>query len=512
MRILNSAPKDREFYNEHGTSLKGFKLAANFGQFLSGASMAVALFYIFKDFFADKGITTGTWGIVLVAIAVGLFVELANRFLIRPALRPLVAKDQFADRPEKKSRHKVLTIWPRALLLAFGGLSLFLSYVGSMDFGDSITGEAVAVNVDSLDNSRDASLLVIADGFKADTLALLAPFQIRSKSANAQFAATKAEREKAAQDFTGCANQGNKWCKKKRRAILADIDEAEASLNATLSTIAIERGAALTAAIAKRDQLTEAANAKTDGKVTEAKQANGIAANEREKDASGKGFIFAILTCLGQVAFYVFTYLVMQIEEGSEIERDVQPDEFYNKPSVLADFKAVLRHRTERGARRLIRKIFGDRDRLEKDVPFVSLWDDPKNQNLKPRAVMLAEGIDTELTQTDPVATNHAPRFYQHGDDPYNSENSRTPLLHTKPNTKAAKITTGTGMSTSDLKQRLKQYKKRLGEHKQKAKKQARTDGQVSKRTADAIANNQAHVKHYTSLLSSSNHNKSKIK
>ena len=53
-----------------------------------------------------------------------------------------------------------------------------------------------------------------------------------------------------------------------------------------------------------------------------------------------------------------------------------------------------------------------------------------------------------------------------------------------------------------EAKQRLKRYKKRLGEHTQKAKVQQRNGGQVKTRTAEAIANNRGWVSHYEQVLS----------
>jgi hypothetical protein len=52
-----------------------------------------------------------------------------------------------------------------------------------------------------------------------------------------------------------------------------------------------------------------------------------------------------------------------------------------------------------------------------------------------------------------------------------------------------------------EAKQRLKRYKKRFGEHTQKAKVQQRKDGEVKTRTAEAITNNQIWVRHYEGIL-----------
>jgi hypothetical protein len=342
--------------------------------------------------------------------------------------------------------------------------------MGSMDAGNLITTDAPPANLDSLQLA-----------FAADTTALFAPYQIRSRAALQQFNATKANREKAAEDYTGCADRGNDWCKKKQRAILGEIDAAEAAYNAAAALIATERGEALAEALKGRNDANS--NARADA---------ADAAAQVDSKAKSNGWIFAVLTFAGQLVFYLMFYLILQIEAGSEIDEEIEPNEFHAMPSVWSDFKAVLRHRVERGARRLMAYIFGERERLEAGLPYVSLWTD-------------AAAEPEEMT-TPPFVSAHTksePRFYQKADDPHTPTSRAlysTPAhtAHTVPtHTKATHETT----DSREAKQRLKQYKKRLGEHTQKAKVQERKTGEIKPRTAEAIANNQQWVSHFENLL-----------
>lgn len=465
MRKIQSTPKDREFYNEHGGNLSAYYLIANIGQGLSAGSLALAVFSLLSDAIAGRGLSVATGGIITAAVLIGIFIELANRKLSRPAIRPWVVKDQFADDPEKRKRHKLVTGFSRVGLVLVGLLSLVLSFMGSMDAGKLITTEAPPAPIDSLQLA-----------FTADTTALLSPYIVRSRSAKAKFEATQANREKTAQDFAGCARRGNKWCKKKQRAILAEIDAARAIYNTTLAAIATERGQALAAAMRGRD--ATAAGARSEAEA---------AAAEVEANATANGYIFAVLTGAGQLVFYLMFFLILQIEAGSEIAEEIEPNEFHNQPSVWADFKAVLRHRIERGARRLMAKVFGKRDRLDTELPYVSLW---------------TEGRPTTAASPPPVATaktTAAPGYYQKADDPHTpnvsapfntpkTPEAHTTATHTTPEAKAAYS-------------RLMQYRQRLGAHEQKAQVQRRKTGQVKPRTADAIANNREWVNHYEQLL-----------
>ena len=473
MRNLKTAPKDREFYNEHGGNLSAYYTIANIGQLLSAASLALAVFTLLSDAITGRGLSVASGGIVTAAILIGVFIELANRKLARPAIRPWVVKDQFADDAQKRKRHNLVTNFSRGGLVLVGLLSFALSFMGSMDAGKLITDDAPPANLDSL---RLA--------FAADTAVLFAPYQIRATAARQQFNATKSNREKAAQDYAGCADRGNKWCKKKRRAILAEIDEAEAAYNVTAATIATERGKALSEAMQARD----AANVTA---LTDAK----TAAAELETKANSNGWIFAVLTFAGQLVFYLMFYLILQIEAGSEIAEEIEPNEFHAMPSVWSDFKAVFSHRVERGARRFMAYVFGTRDRLEKDLPYVSLWTDASPDPIEDAPPLVSAHTKTE------------PRFYQAADDPHTPNAGATfnaPNTHATHTPHKAAVHTKATQDNPEAKQaysRLVQYRKRLGTHQQKAKAQQRKEGQVKPRTAEAIANNQQWVDHYEALL-----------
>ncbi|SEQ08099.1 hypothetical protein [Neolewinella agarilytica] len=473
MRKIQTTPKHRAFYNEHGGHLPAYYTIANIGQLLSAASLSLAVFTLLSDAIAGRGISVASTGIVTAAILIGIFIELANRKLARPSIRPWVVKNQFSEDPEKQHRHKLVTRFSRAGLLLVGVLSFALSFMGSMDAGKLITDEAPPANLDSLQLA-----------FAADTAVLFAPYQIRAAAALQQFNATKSNREKAAEDYAGCADRGNKWCKKKRRAILAEIDAAEAAYNATAATIATERGKALSEALKARDDANHLATA-------EAAEAAALV----ESEAKNTGWIFAALTFAGQLIFYLLFYLILQIEAGSEIAEEIEPNEFHALPSVWSDFKAVFSHRVERGARRLMAYVFGTRDRLEKDLPYVSFWTDTRAEPIEDAPPLVSSHTKTE------------PRFYQAAEDPhthkpratFNTQN--TPPTHTRDKVRGHTNATQQDPETKKAYSRLMQYRKRLGAHQQKASAQLRKDGQVKARTAEAIANNRQWVEHYEGLL-----------
>ena len=470
MRNLRTTPKNKDFYDEHGRALTTYRTLATLGQTLSGAGVALAVYVLTMDALTGRGLTLGTVPLVAAALTVGLFVELANRALARPAIRPLVVRDQFAGDDERRRRHVLLTRFARVGLLLVGALSLVLSYVGSMDAGRLMTDTPPPAPVDSL-----------VSAWSADTAALLLPLRTRARAAQDQFAALADRHRKSAADYAECARRGNAWCRTKQRRALAKIDDARAALNATLATVATERGTILAAALTGRNQ-----------SLTDARRDAAALAQGAQATASGRGYLFAMLTLAGQLVFYLMLYLVLQVEAGSGIDYSLQPNEFANLPSVTADLRAVVAHRTERGARRLMAHLFGRRAQLDAPVPYVALEGYPAHP-------------------VDPPAAPYPPGFYRSAEDPHTRPISPSPppITHTahmaapcavKPSPTAPPAPAA-DMSAADLAQRLKQYKKRLGAHEQKAIAQRRTGGVVKPRTAAAIANNRRWVDHYTTQL-----------
>lgn len=496
MRLLKSTPQNRDFHSEHGRNLRPYYLIANLGQLLSAASLSLALFSILSDAIAGKGMSVGTGFVVVAAVVVAIFIELANRTLARPAIKPAVVKDQFSEDEDANRIHRIITRWSRAGLLVVGGLSFVLSYMGSVDASELMSTPPPPAPVDSLNIAAVTATDAVHASFAADTAVLLAPYAIRQRAALQQFNAIKAERTKATKQFTGCAAKGNKWCKGKVNGILGEIDAAEATYNATIASIAVERGNTLAEVIKRRSDALNAVSQKSDTEIVTARTKADIEASEAKAETASTSVIFAVLTFIGQLVFYLMFYLILQIEAGSKITEDLEPNEFHSLPSVWTDFKSALSHRTERGARRFMAYLFGERGRLDKPLPYVSLYPDKAVDETDAASVMNAEGIAPELKVTDPIATNHAPGFYRSADDPHGTNKDVSFTAHEPSTNQAPKDT-----NVSDLKQRLKMYKKRLGEHTQKAKVQQRKTGEISSRTANAITNNQSKVEHYINLL-----------
>jgi hypothetical protein len=306
---------------------------------------------------------------------VGLFVELSNRVLARPAIKPYVVKDMFAGAADLANRHRILNRAYLIGLIAVAVLSYVLSAVGSTYYAEDSAPPPTLVNEDSIQTAIALTTASINEQFAADTAMTTAPYQIRLQAAKTRFLADSAALMKERERFKRCAYKGNTYCKGKLTSLLADIDKARASLADSTATIARQKTDALAQLLA--DRKTELNELDRTGKqeLGRARDANKKTITDHEEEANFQGLIFIILTVAGQTVFYYMIYLTLQVEAGSEIEYTLEPNEYWNLPSVTADFWTGLSWRTERRARAALRLLFTPSKPRETDLPYRSLFD-----------------------------------------------------------------------------------------------------------------------------------------
>jgi hypothetical protein len=377
MKQTKTTPKNRAFFSEHGGNLSAYGVLGFIGQSLSGLSLAYAVFALLvAQVFAGGDVDSGAF-IVLVtmAVIVGFFVELANRVLARPAIRPFVVKDLFADNPDTAKRHKILNRTYLVGLVFVALLSYFFSIVGSTYYAEDATAGPELVRVDSIAQAYTDQEAVTLRAFAADSATVASPYDVQLNAARVAFAADSSALMRTRSGFYKCAREGNKHCKNRRRALLTDIDNKRAALATQTAAISKERSAALREALTARDERLAVLRSGRSADVDEAKATNRAADEERDGDAGFKGIVFIVLTVAGQTLFYFCIYLQLQVEAGSEIEYQLAPNEFWALPTVVREFRVTAAWRIERGARRLIRWVFVEPNGDQKTaIPYADLY------------------------------------------------------------------------------------------------------------------------------------------
>lgn len=377
MKQTKTTPKNKAFFVEHGGNLSAYGVLGFIGQSLSGLSLAYAVFALLvAQVFAGGDVDNGAFVVlVTLAVVVGFFVELANRVLARSAIRPFVVKDLFSDKPKTAKRHKILNRSYLVGLVFVALLSYFFSIVGSTYYAENATEGPELVQVDSIAQVYTDQEAATLRAFASDSATVAGPYDVQLNAARVAFAADSSALMRTRSGFSKCAREGNKYCKSRQRALLTSIDNRRAALALQTSAISKERAAALRAALTARDERLTVLRSGRSADVKEAKATNRAADDERDGDVGFKGIVFIVLTVAGQTLFYFCIYLQLQVEAGSEIEYQLTPNEFWALPTVIREFRVTAAWRIERGARRLIRWMFGEPNGDHNTaIPYASLY------------------------------------------------------------------------------------------------------------------------------------------
>lgn len=466
MKTKKNIPTNWSFFNEHGLNYTAYGLIGFIGQVLSGLSLLYAVYsLIIAKINAGGGQLSHSYLIVGLAAVVALFVELANRKLARPSIKPWVQKDLFKDDSEARQRHLILTRSYRVILCLVAGLSFFLSGVGSVEYAEDSAPPTNLVSIDSIKQAYRTEKLTVQQAFNADT-ALMAPvFQLRFTAAKNRFINDSLALMKERSKYQGCARKGNKWCKGQLIVFLGKIDESRKAMADSVAVISREQNETLQGFLNTREQKLNNLQTDQTAVVSEAKSGNADLITTSENDTSFKGLIFILLTIVGQATFYLMVYLQLQIEAGSGIEQEIEPNEFWDKPGIAEEINSTLSWRIERGIRRLIVYLFPEPDNSKlTDIPY---W-----------CIVKQENKDAE-------------------EEDENQEETSVPVSC------SVKETRPVNQALIDAKSKLSIYRKRVFKHKQKAIVQKRQKGKVLKRTSDAILNNENWVKHWEGVVNS---------
>lgn len=296
-------------------------------------------------------------------------------------------------------------------------------------------------------------------------------------------------------EYTALVNREARTGKRyttQKDAIRQKLEKVKADRSRKIATLRTEQSTALAQVEAThQDELT---TVKADN-LAAATAANALV------DSYGGNLGYFTLVCL--FAFIVCVTVKELHHVGAGIDEQVEPGAFDFEAPPLAAFMIAVKGRADRFIYGIIHRIEKGTTDAPEPVAAPTLW---KRDTNTLKFTETSEGVSRKLGKAAPkpvAAKADERRRIGFEQQPNEDTKPRTPLLHTE-NTKEQEHET---LNPSDIKQRLRLYKKRLGSHEQKAIKQERTTGEVKARTAEAIANNRQWVNHYQTLLSTFNHN-----
>lgn len=436
-------PRNEGFYNVHGANIRFFQVLASLGQFLSGVSLAAAIVAIFwKPEMSAPAVAAA----VAAGTAVGYFVELSNRRLAFPAIRPWVVTDEFASDPVQHRRHNTITRWARAGLSVVACLSLLFSYVGSIAVGEWLTAApaAVAPVTDSIALSTSAAVAAAREEFRSDTAVMGERWRNELAAVAAVAAADAAALTAQYARFTRCAGE-NAYCRNMLEKRNQEIAKVRAIEGEEKGIIERSKGEQLAAELERYRGRVDQLEGERRSDVSAANDVYTAAVATATGEATLSGYLLAVLTLVGQLVFYLMVYLSLQCRAGSGIEGVLLAHPLESKPGLLRELVAGVRFRVEEKARRRF-------------------------------AWFLAPSVPLSRVS------------YTHENAPAAAVEEHTKVEGESPQLVLARS-------------RLKMYRGRLAAQERKAKKQKTSAGEVKKRTADAVANNAKQVREWAAKV-----------
>lgn len=503
MKTLHTLPTDKGFFDKYASLIKSVVLAGIFAQIVSGMTESGAIFTSTKA--SLEPFYLGWWGVLLAGIVAAL-----ATLVIEVGLRKTfpVAVDAVLYR-----RWSGLELWISLfvwlLSVALFTTSGLLSFHNSRVIVDDLTPEAEQHTTTSADSTYQAETAAHRQTFVADSTLIADSYAGKITSTGTAFnSKIKAKDEKIRGYESREARTGRSYASRKDRT-RQERAELEAEKAEALAVLEAERADELTQARTNYREQIEVAIASRKTAIDEVKTANQQAEKDRLANVNkyGGGLGWFTVVCL--FLFAVSVILDRIHRKGAGITESVQIEAYDFRPGAFREWWSAI---TERVNYRLHEKITD----FANKTPSAPLPAQPGAvydiaEALQHVTIKLELDRDEEEEQRTIFLSTKEPEevappqrqrigFQRQG----TSTNSSTATHEFSCAVKDARI----DVKLADAKQRLRMYKKRLGSHQQKARKQEENNGKVCKRTAEAIINNQEWVRHYEGLLSDLSGNK----
>jgi hypothetical protein len=335
MRTTKSTPSNQQFFTEHGGRIRALQIIGVAGQLLSAGSLYYAVYAII----ASQLQAAGGWVLAAAAAVTALMIELSNKALAKPAIKPFVV-NALPNSPE----HRILNRAYLAGLVVVAGLSFYLSATGSKYLAHDIAPPATAIRQDSIQAAYLAQKNATEQRYLADTATLLQGYKIRLQAAAIALQAVE-------QRQANCT----------RPACLQAVARARAQYATQTARIAQQQQQAIEQHRERMYSELTTLTAEHKQQQQQATQFNATQQQQQQQQTGQHAILLIIITAVGQIALYFTTYLICVIEQGAGISYTVTPNEFWNLPPVLAELATLASWRAERAARIALANTLGSK-------------------------------------------------------------------------------------------------------------------------------------------------------
>lgn len=510
MKHLNTAPTNTGFFEVYAKLAKSIRASGIFAQVVSGLTEVGGIYTVaysnLLPIFPSLAIYMAG-GIALIGTAV---IELGLRVLA-PHTVDAVLYRRFGG------LHLPMTISIWMLTVVLMATSGIISFRNSKVIVNEFTPPAEQATTLQADSIYGAKIAGLAATYSIDSAAIASRYAEQVLTAKkASEGQIKAARRELSNIYNKERRTGQSFASAKdnARQKIADLEAAAAALVAGQEAAKGEALAAVYTAYKADVSRAEETHLAAAGEV---KATNAESKSERAATVAGYGSGLGWFTIICLLIFSAAIILDRIHRKGSGIQEKVELSQYDLNPSAIVEAWAALRERWQYALRSRIAAFAEKTPPAPLPIPTAELYDPTQAANISVvlKIEKVSDGDGEQIIYIEPkrrqigfktspgestsrtrktkpsTSTKMAPPTHQHEEGTHTEET---------PNSCAVKAQEE-NPSLSDLTQRLKMYKKRLGKHTQKAHKLEKAGKDIPARTLNAIENNRQWVDHYTQLI-----------
>lgn len=484
MKTFNSLPQDHDFFSRYQNVISALRKIRTPTQIISAFTAIGVLFFWAKSAMADYlPEMVVPWLAALVAFLIAFMIEIVLRVSVGKSFQQILYK-RFAG------LDLLMTIIIFLLALAAIASSGVTSFQGSKKVVQAFKNPPALQTTVFQDSLYAVRLAEIRNAFSVDSGNIATrfadQFTAKEMAHNATIEAKRSELKLIKK------LPGETWSdyNRKKNTVNTSVKALEAARDGELSDLKAQRDGLLFEREKARDAELKEIDGEHKAEIAEVKTKNSATTKEFEDTIQSEGVGLGWVT-VGCLLFFLLGSFADEVhKKGSGIEETVKQSWWDNLPTIWAEFWHALSERLQSALRGQIVAIENkSKGPVLPTIPSEVMKFDNLNQTV------------LNITNDEDKVNVKAPKRRQIG---FFSENNNVPFTAHETehrNTVEDPVKHTGNPDLSDILQRIKLYKKRVGHHEQKAIVQKRKNGVAAKRTMEAIANNKQWVEHWEQEL-----------
>lgn len=507
------------FFARYAKLVAIFKKGSWCGQLLSGITESILLFSLFYGAFMTLVPQYAKHSAIVAALATAIIIEAAARIGLIYSIRAIVRK-------RFKGKDLAISVFIIPLTLIFISIGTVLSVYGAGDGVEMIATPPTPHLTAGVDSTANQQAAIIQGEWDQETSRVNTEFAPLITQTEAVNASALRLIDQQLSNLRQRERRENTSYSTRRSQLATQRQATEAQGITALAEIQQRQTRELTSLRHKYQPRIDTIRADQARQGRSIQQQNQAEYNSWKEKLSGYTWFLSALV----VAFMLLLIVSITLEEihraGAEMEEQVQPGAYYFEDHWFTALTNALSAWVGTHLRYLIARIERTTPQAVEPVEPPLIWVRHQHEiksklshNGSPRKPTTVKPFkwerEQDLIQEDAAGlycirtTNRTTHESGTGSTTEIPHQPHSPADNPPPTEEPAPHEPETpaiqdqhrGMSISDLTQRLKQYKKNVGSHRQKALAQQRSTGKVQPRTAAAIQNNESWIRYYQHLI-----------